>query len=301
MALAAHTLSMLGSQLGLELEVYTMGPTARLIGQSMGFIPALTTAGGRETRKAALCLVDRIVDPVTPALHADLLVQRMLAALPPMELQSLGGHGDGARAATAAAPSGRMNRFAAAERLVGMPCVLDSRSPAPWGSRGASTANDSGAGAAGAGGVAAATEATEATAVAAAAEATLATAVAAAAAAAAAATAAVAAAGGGGSAGGSGAAVAPCDAPPAPVPGEALLHGGLLLHPGDVQSLKRWEFLVTRRGRDAALFLRKWLREAVRKVRGRAVAVGCEGFPRGVLVVVVVCVCGGGGVDGAGL
>lgn len=26
-----------------------------------------------------------------------------------------------------------------------------------------------------------------------------------------------------------------------------------------------WEFLVTRRGKDAALFLRKWLREALRK------------------------------------
>ncbi len=40
---------------------------------------------------------------------------------------------------------------------------------------------------------------------------------------------------------------------------------GSLYAPSDAQMGQWREFLVTRQGKDAALFLRKWLREALRK------------------------------------
>jgi hypothetical protein len=42
------------------------------------------------------------------------------------------------------------------------------------------------------------------------------------------------------------------------------LHGSLYV-PADAQMMQWREFLLSRTGKDAALFLRKWLREALRK------------------------------------
>ena len=47
---------------------------SRLVCDAMSFVPA---ASGADLAPAALVLVDRLLDPVSPAQHADLLLQRM--------------------------------------------------------------------------------------------------------------------------------------------------------------------------------------------------------------------------------
>lgn len=77
LSLLAHALVNVTSLLGYRPEAFSLGPCSRRVCAAMGFVPA---AAG-DAPPAALVLVDRLLDPITPAQHADLLVQRMHCAL----------------------------------------------------------------------------------------------------------------------------------------------------------------------------------------------------------------------------
>lgn len=88
LALLAHALSDVVASLGFRPEAFSLGPCSRLVASHMAFVPVLGDAP-----PAALVLVDRLLDPVSPGLHPDLLVPRMFDTL------QLGGfdHANGGR------------------------------------------------------------------------------------------------------------------------------------------------------------------------------------------------------------
>ena len=73
LALLAHALVGATAALGHRPEAFSLGPCSRLVCRNMGFVPA----AAEDALPAALVLVDRLLDPVSPAQHADLLVQRL--------------------------------------------------------------------------------------------------------------------------------------------------------------------------------------------------------------------------------
>jgi hypothetical protein len=73
LALLAHALVGATAALGHRPEAFSLGPCSRLVSRNMGFVPA----AAEDAPPAALVLVDRLLDPVSPAQHADLLVQRL--------------------------------------------------------------------------------------------------------------------------------------------------------------------------------------------------------------------------------
>jgi hypothetical protein len=73
LALLAHALVGATAALGHRPEAFSLGPCSRLVCRNMGFVPA----AAEDAPPAALVLVDRLLDPVSPAQHADLLVQRL--------------------------------------------------------------------------------------------------------------------------------------------------------------------------------------------------------------------------------
>lgn len=77
LSLLAHALMDAAAVLGCRPEAFSLGPCARRVVQAMAFVPAPPG----NAPPAALVLVDRLMDPVSPAQHPDLLVQRMLSAL----------------------------------------------------------------------------------------------------------------------------------------------------------------------------------------------------------------------------
>lgn len=76
--LLARALTQTAAALGHGVECYSSGPFSKLVGRAMGFIPPLLDADGRSLeRSAALVLVDRLADLVSPLLHEDILIDRM--------------------------------------------------------------------------------------------------------------------------------------------------------------------------------------------------------------------------------
>ncbi|PSC73797.1 sec1 family domain-containing MIP3 [Micractinium conductrix] len=204
-ALLAHALVGTLSALGYRPEAFSLGPCSRLTASSMAFVPALA----EDAQPAALVLIDRLLDPVSPALHADLLVQRLFDKLPPTEGGgSLDGSGAGAAAGARGGTGAHAAPFAEAGREVPMPS-LDAPLDGSIGSGGGGGTGASGDGAA--------------------------------------------------------AAAAGGDAGAAAEGGCASLLPGTLRHPDDAQADRWLEFLLSRKGRDSPMFLRKWLREAARK------------------------------------
>eukprot|EP00887_Chlorella_sp_A99_P001780 scaffold19.g1780.t1 len=185
LALLAHVLTQAAAQLDLRLEAFSCGPTAAAVAKHLAFVPPAAAPGGAEpSETAALVLVDRACDLLTPALHPDHLLARIVGVLPLLPA-SLGGSG----------PAGVS------------PALLGA--PAPhW--------QPEGEAAAAAEGAAAAPPAPPA---------------------------------------------APAGAGEAPPP---LLPGGLCAA-GDPRMAQWLAFLMSRRGKDGPLFVRKWLREVLRK------------------------------------
>jgi hypothetical protein len=82
-ALLAHTLSHVAASIGCRVEGFTLGPFSKLIGRALAFVPpppssssSFGNSAGPE-RSAALILVDRVMDLVSPLLCEDILVQKM--------------------------------------------------------------------------------------------------------------------------------------------------------------------------------------------------------------------------------
>ena len=81
-ALLAHTLSHVAASMGCRVEGFTLGPFSKLIGRALAFVPppppSLTHAAAAPEQSAALILVDRAMDLVSPLFYEDVLVQKML-------------------------------------------------------------------------------------------------------------------------------------------------------------------------------------------------------------------------------
>lgn len=81
-ALLSHTLSHIAASMGCRVEGFTLGPFSKLIGRALAFVPppppssSLAHSAAPE-RSAALILVDRVMDLVSPSLCEDILVQKM--------------------------------------------------------------------------------------------------------------------------------------------------------------------------------------------------------------------------------
>ncbi|EFN52991.1 expressed protein [Chlorella variabilis] len=192
--LLAHTLTGVAAVLGYRPEAFALGPCSRQICSHMSFVPTMA----EDAPAAALVLVDRVLDPVSPVQHADLLVQRLYS-----RLQQPGAAGGDAGQPPAAAPAAaagsrpRQEPFSPLARELPMPSL--DQPPA------AAAAPDAGSSGASSGG------------------------------------------------GADGAR------------GAGSLLPGSLRHPDDVLAERWLEFLLSRKGRDGPLFVRKWLREAARK------------------------------------
>ncbi len=89
LSLLAHALVDITAALGYPPEAFSLGPCSALVARQMAFVPA--PAG--DAPPAALVIIDRLLDPVSPGLHPDLLVPRMFDAL---QLRSSGSGGGGA-------------------------------------------------------------------------------------------------------------------------------------------------------------------------------------------------------------
>ncbi|KAI7845287.1 hypothetical protein COHA_001130 [Chlorella ohadii] len=188
LALLAHALVDAAATLGYRPEAFSLGPCSRLVCDAMSFVPA---ASGADLAPAALVLVDRLLDPVSPAQHADLLLQRMCDQF--CSSAAAGSSGGGNRSSGFGGGSSTGGGscappFAPLPGMVPMPSLDAAAEP------GASmkASNDG-------------------------------------------------------------------------FRGPLSLLPGSLRHPDDLQAERWLEFLLSRKGRDAPMFLRKWLREAARK------------------------------------
>lgn len=79
LSLLAHALVAVSASLGYRPEAFSLGPCSRQVSRAMAFVPAVEG----DFPPAALVLVDRLLDPASPALHADLLVARLYDQLQP--------------------------------------------------------------------------------------------------------------------------------------------------------------------------------------------------------------------------
>lgn len=66
----------------LKLEIFSLGDTSKAIGKTMMDMSSLYDVSRRTKRSAGLLLVDRTVDLLTPCLHGDSFLERILSTLP---------------------------------------------------------------------------------------------------------------------------------------------------------------------------------------------------------------------------
>ncbi|KAL4439460.1 hypothetical protein ABPG77_008789 [Micractinium sp. CCAP 211/92] len=196
LSLLAHALVDITAALGYRPEAFSLGPCSALVARQMAFVPA--PAG--DAPPAALVIIDRLLDPVSPGLHPDLLVPRMFDALQPRSSGS-GGGGAADEAAAAREEAGwpRGSLFAPAATQLRMPGLDPPLAAASIGQPQPEAGSSSTTSYAG------------------------------------------------------------------PERGPWSLLPGSLQHVGDAQAERWLEFLLSRKGRDGPLFIRKWLREAARK------------------------------------
>lgn len=71
----------------LKLDIFSLGDTSKVIGKLMMDMSSLYDVG-RNKRSAGLLIVDRTVDLLTPCLHGDSFLDRMLSSLPRKERTS---------------------------------------------------------------------------------------------------------------------------------------------------------------------------------------------------------------------
>jgi hypothetical protein len=66
----------------LKLEIFSLGDTSKAIGKTMMDMSSLYDVSRRTKRSAGLLLVDRTIDLLTPCLHGDSFLERILSTLP---------------------------------------------------------------------------------------------------------------------------------------------------------------------------------------------------------------------------
>ncbi|BDA45712.1 probable Sec1 family domain-containing protein 2 [Coccomyxa sp. Obi] len=183
--LLAHSLLDLASELGVRLDTFSLGPLSNIMGDEICAMPAPTPP----TETAALVLVDRCLDLVTPLSHADHVLDQIYGTL---QRRCTSGH----------------NSLRTSDVIVPLPSVFGSAKQSDIKE---ATSDDGEAG----------THTDEQ------------------------------------------------QQPRQTSNGAASTSGlalqGSLYGPSDAQMGQWREFLATRKGKDAALFLRKWMREALRK------------------------------------
>ncbi|CAN6295337.1 unnamed protein product [Urochloa humidicola] len=85
--LTSQFLYHLANKMDLKLDIFSLGDTSKVIGKLMMDMSSLYDVG-RNKRSAGLLIVDRTVDLLTPCLHGDSFLDRMLASLPRKENMS---------------------------------------------------------------------------------------------------------------------------------------------------------------------------------------------------------------------
>ncbi|KAJ1696569.1 hypothetical protein LUZ63_005081 [Rhynchospora breviuscula] len=80
--LTAHFLYYLADKMDLKLEIFSLGDTSKSIGKTMMDMSSLYDVSRRTKRSAGLLLVDRTVDLLSPCLHGDSFLERILSSLP---------------------------------------------------------------------------------------------------------------------------------------------------------------------------------------------------------------------------
>ncbi|KAK1266946.1 hypothetical protein QJS04_geneDACA000384 [Acorus gramineus] len=80
--LTAHFLYHLVAKMDLKMEIFSLGDLSKTIGKILTDMSSLYDVGRRNRKSACLLLIDRPLDLLTPCLHGDSLVDRMLSSLP---------------------------------------------------------------------------------------------------------------------------------------------------------------------------------------------------------------------------
>ncbi|TVU04188.1 hypothetical protein EJB05_50213 [Eragrostis curvula] len=79
--LTAQFLYHLANKMDLKLDIFSFGDTSKAIGKLMMDMSSLYDVG-RNKRSAGLLIIDRTVDLLTPCIHGDSFLDRMLSSLP---------------------------------------------------------------------------------------------------------------------------------------------------------------------------------------------------------------------------
>ncbi|KAM3293528.1 hypothetical protein ACQJBY_036842 [Aegilops geniculata] len=87
LTLTAQFLYHLANKMDLKLDIFSLGDTSRAIGKLMMDMSSLYDVG-RNKSSAGLLIVDRTIDLLTPCLHGDSFLDRMLSSLPRKERTS---------------------------------------------------------------------------------------------------------------------------------------------------------------------------------------------------------------------
>ncbi|KAK3118156.1 hypothetical protein QOZ80_9BG0695050 [Eleusine coracana subsp. coracana] len=85
--LTAQFLYHLANKMDLKLDIFSFGDTSKVIGKLMMDMSSLYDVG-RHKRSAGLLIIDRTVDLLTPCIHGDSFIDRMMSSLPCMERMS---------------------------------------------------------------------------------------------------------------------------------------------------------------------------------------------------------------------
>lgn len=85
--LTAQFLYHLANKMDLKLDIFSLGDTSKIIGKLMMDMSSLYDVG-RNKSSAGLLIVDRTIDLLTPCLHGDSFLDRMLSSLPRRERTS---------------------------------------------------------------------------------------------------------------------------------------------------------------------------------------------------------------------
>ncbi|KAK3119510.1 hypothetical protein QOZ80_9AG0671570 [Eleusine coracana subsp. coracana] len=85
--LTAQFLYHLANKMDLKLDIFSFGDTSKVIGKLMMDMSSLYDVG-RHKRSAGLLIIDRTVDLLTPCIHGDSFIDRMMSSLPRKERMS---------------------------------------------------------------------------------------------------------------------------------------------------------------------------------------------------------------------
>lgn len=71
----AHMISSVSKILDVQPEAFCLGALSEQVARALSFIPAHDSSSGR---RAAFCIIDRALDTMSPSIHSDFFIQRMM-------------------------------------------------------------------------------------------------------------------------------------------------------------------------------------------------------------------------------